>query len=324
MSKWKEELTYDPIPLLLNTENKAINYLVNRDLLDKKVDSIESLWKLPNLQKLFNKQREDGAWKYPTKKEDFHTQEVYNSLATYTQLRNLIEKYGLTKIHQSIKEAAEFLLSFQTKEGDIRGIYGNQYSPNYTAGMIELLIKAGYEKDPRIKKALDWLLSVRQDDGGWAIPNRTHNANWREVINIKEVLEPIRDKPSSYIITGVVLRAFAAHPDYFNIQDVKTAGKILMSGFFKNDKYPDRKDKSYWMKFTFPFWFTDLLSALDSLYFIGFDIREHSIARALEWFKNEQQEDGLWNLKILRPGGEKDIKSWISYVVCRTFKRFYY
>ncbi|MFX1590457.1 MAG: prenyltransferase/squalene oxidase repeat-containing protein, partial [Promethearchaeota archaeon] len=231
MRKWKEELLYDPIPALLDTENEAIQYFVDKDLLDKKVDSIESLWKISSLQKVLNKQQEDGAWKYPSKKENFHTQQVYNSLATYTQLRDLIEKYGLTRSHQSIEKAAEFILSFQTKEGDIRGIYGNQYSPNYTAGMIELLIKAGYETDLRIKKALDWLLSVRQDDGGWAIPNRTHSANWRDVINIKEVLEPIRDKPSSYMVTGVVLRAFAAHSVYRKIKEVNRAGKILISGF---------------------------------------------------------------------------------------------
>ncbi|MFW9936466.1 MAG: prenyltransferase/squalene oxidase repeat-containing protein [Candidatus Thorarchaeota archaeon] len=323
MRKWKEELLYDPIPALLDTENEAIQYFVDKDLLDKKVDSIESLWKISSLQKVLNKQQEDGAWKYPSKKNNFHTQQVYNSLATYTQLRDLIEKYGLTRSHQSIEKAAEFILSFQTKEGDIRGIYGNQYSPNYTAGMIELLIKTGYETDLRIKKALDWLLSVRQDDGGWAIPNRTHSANWRDVINIKEVLEPIRDKPSSYMVTGVVLRAFAAHSVYRKIKEINKAGKFLISGFFKKDKYPDRKDKSYWMKFTFPFWFTDFLSALDSLYFIGFDITEQPILNVIEWFKNEQQEDGLWNLKLLRPGGEKDIKHWISYVVCRTFKRYF-
>lgn len=35
MRKWKEELLYDPIPALLNNENEAIQYFIDRDLLDK-------------------------------------------------------------------------------------------------------------------------------------------------------------------------------------------------------------------------------------------------------------------------------------------------
>jgi hypothetical protein len=58
----------------------------------------------------------------------------------------------------------EFLFSFQTPSGDIRGILGNQYVPYYTAAMIELFIKAGYSHDDRVKKAFQWFDSIRQDD----------------------------------------------------------------------------------------------------------------------------------------------------------------
>ena len=79
---------------------------------------------------------------------------------------------------------------------------------------MEIIIKAAYTDDPRIDKGFEWLLSIRQDDGGWAVPIRTNNAKWSEVMDSEEVLQPNRGKPFSHLITGVILRAFAAHPKY--------------------------------------------------------------------------------------------------------------
>ncbi len=76
---------------------------------------------------------------------------------------------------------------------------------------MELLVKAGCEDEQQIKKGFKWLLSVRQDDGGWAAPIRIHNAKWSEVVDGEDALQPIKRKPFSHMITGVVLRAFTAH-----------------------------------------------------------------------------------------------------------------
>jgi hypothetical protein len=36
-----------------------------------------------------------------------------------------------------------------------------QYTPNYSAAIMELLIKAGYSTDVRTEKGFQWLLSIR-------------------------------------------------------------------------------------------------------------------------------------------------------------------
>ena len=322
MKDWRGKIEFDPIPEFLSTENKTIIYFIKRDLLDEEVNSIEKLWKLPNPIKIINKQQDDGSWKYPGSKKDIRTQENYDQLETYRQLGFLIEKYGFNRQHQAIQKAAEFLFSFQTEEGDFRGIYGNQYSPNYTAGIMELLIKAGYEKDSRIEKGLKWLLSVRQDDGGWAVPIRTNNAKWSDVENSDEVLQPNKKKPFSHMITGVVLRAFAAHPKFRNLEDAKIAGELLTSRFFKPDKYPDRKAVEYWFRVSFPFWFTDIVSSLDTLSNLGFPPSHPQIKLALNTLRDKQLENGLWDLKLLKTK-DKDLPLWIALAICRIFKNMY-
>ena len=52
----------------------------------------------------------------------------------------------------STRKAAEFLFSCQKEEGDIRGFLANQYATYYTGAIMALLIKAGYEDDPRIER----------------------------------------------------------------------------------------------------------------------------------------------------------------------------
>jgi hypothetical protein len=187
---------------------------------------------------------------------------------------------------------------------------------------MELLIKAGYGADSRIENGFQWLLSIRQNDGGWAIPLRTAAIKFNTGILKAVTLKPNTSKPFSHLVTGVVLRAFAAHEKYRTTEVVKTAGELLASRFFNKDAYPDRQSADFWLKFSYPFWFTDLLSALDSLSLMGFTVDNPQILKALEWFITWQQENGTWKLMLLR-NKEKDLSLWISLAICRVFKRFY-
>lgn len=326
MGNWLKQLQFDPLPQLLSSKNKALLHFVKRDLLEEQVDSTSTLWQLPSFEKILQKQRYDGSWKYHGGKPGIRSQQNYNQLETYRILGQILELYGLTKRHSAIKKAADFLFEFQTDEGDFRGIYGNQYTPNYTAAIMELLIKAGSEEDPRIEKGFNWLLSIRQNDGGWAIPFRTKGKDSAVILHAMKYPEPIqpdKSKPSSHCITGVVLRAFAAHHKYRATKEANVAGELLKSRFFQPDKYPDRGAASFWAKFTFPFWFTDLLSALDSLSSLGFSKDDAQIRTGLKWLRDRQQENGLWKLTLLKAKSIEDLPSWISLAICRILKRFY-
>ena len=285
--------------------------------------TVETLWKLPPAAKILKRQQEDGSWKYPGGNLNIRSRANYNQLETYRIIGELVEEYGFNTNHSAVRKAAEFLFGFQTDEGDFRGIYGTQYTPNYTAGIMELLIKAGYENDPRIEKGFRWLLAKRQDDGGWAIPIRTRNLKLNVISMEAETVQPDASKPFSHLATGVVLRAFAAHKTYRRSNEAKAAGRLLTSRFFRNDSYPDRGTPDFWTKFSYPFWFTDLLSSLDSLSFLGFTLEDPEVKTATEWFVQKQQKNGLWNLYLLKGAKEKDLDLWMCLTICRVVKRLH-
>jgi hypothetical protein len=321
LEKWQNHLRFDPLPNLLLSKNPAIMFFTKRDLQNANVRGPESLWNLHVALRIVNNQQPDGSWKYPGAKLDVRSQQNYNQIETFRIVGELVEKYAFNKNHEAIRKATDFLFSFQTQEGDFRGIYGNQYSPNYTAAIMELLIKSGYQNDPRIEKGFSWLLSSRQNDGGWAIASRTRNVKIADFLFRKQILQPDKTKPFSHLVTGVVLRAFAAHSKYCQTSEAKTAGTLLASRVFKKDAYPDRGTAEFWTKFSFPFWFTDLLSSLDSLSIIGFKMDQPQIEKAVDWLVKAQSESGLWNVHLVR-GKDKDLNLWIALAICRVIKRF--
>jgi len=326
LGDWRDQLRFDPLPPLLSSRNESLTYFVRRDLLDEPPGSVEVLWQTSEVRRLISRQLEDGAWKYPGGKRYIRSQDNYNQIETYRILAQLVEKHGLNRKHPAIARTAEYLFSHQTGEGDFaRGILGNQYGPYYSAATMELLVKAGYEADPRVESGFRWLLSVRQKDGGWAIPMRTVGCKfgglggWTKLLQAS-TFSPDFSKPFSHMVTGMVLRAFAAHSKHRSAPEAVAAGNLLASRFFRRDAYPDRQGISFWTGFSYPFWFTDLLSALDSLSVMGFSRDNSQIKIALDWFVARQRKQGNWKLHLLR-SRDRDLPLWISLAICRVFKR---
>ena len=119
------------------------------------------------------------------------------------------------------------------------------------------------------------------------------------------------------------LRAFAAHPDYRQRPEVIAAGERLKERFFQADKYTDRKAPAYWLKFQFPFWWTSLLTALDSFAWLGFDRQDAAIAGGLAWFIENQSADGLWETGYGSGRSAERTRHWVGLAICRMMKRFY-
>ena len=332
MKPWQTPLKFDSLAPLLSSGDEALRCFVQRDLLGEDPGPVECLWNLPAVLKILKKQQADGSWLRPGE----HRHPAINDalIETWRQFRFLVEQYGLTREHPQVRLAAEYLFSCQTEEGDIRGMLANQYATYYTGAIMALLIQAGYAEDARIEKGFEWLLSMRQSDGGWSIPLITHTfdreTQYRLTSEFEPPVQPDRTKPFSHNGTGMVLRAFAVHPTYRSSEAALAAARLLASKFLQPDAYTSYQAASYWVRFEFPFWWNNLLSATDSLSRMGFTRENESMQLAASWFIDHQETGGLWKVSYAKPEEEEketakiqDMKRWVSLAICRVLVRLY-
>jgi hypothetical protein len=310
------------LPSLISIGDPALVFFTRLDLLDEDPADPADLQDLPEVQELLAQQQPEGYWNYPGRGKTTHPSENYQILQTYRVLGILIDQYGLERSSPAIARAAEFIFSHQSQEGDIRGIFGSQYVPHYTAGIIELLIKAGYLREPQIQQAFLWFQNNCQEDGGWAWPLRTANIDYSEAIEMDSPVQPERIKPFSHALTGFVIRIYASHPDFRNKPLALQAGKLLKRRFFQPDKYPDRKAAAYWLKFQYPFWWGNLLTSLDSLSKLGFSSRDPEIGQGIRWFLENQMETGFWPTGYGKGKRAELNQAWVALAVCRMLKAF--
>ncbi|MBN1584508.1 MAG: hypothetical protein JXA89_27630 [Anaerolineae bacterium] len=332
MENWRKQFKFDPLPPLLSCGDQALAYWVRRDLLEENVGPVQCLWTLPEALKILKKQLPDGSW--PRVGAEKHPAVNYPLIETWRQFRYLVEQYGFTREHPQAQKAVGLLFSCQTQEGDIRGFLANQYATYYTGAIMSLLIQAGYADDSRIERGFQWLLAMRQDDQGWTIPILTHKLDratqYRLTSEYAEPLEPDRSKSFSHNWTGMVLRAFAVHPHYCHSQAARVAAHLLKSRFFQPDCYTSYQAASYWVRFDYPFWWNNLVTALDSLSLMGFSGHDEQIELALKWLVDHQEESGLWQVSYAKPYEEREATAqvrktqfWVSLAICRVFKRLF-
>ena len=111
------------------------------------------------------------------------------------------------------------------------------------------------------------------EDG--AIPLRTKNImNYYDALKLPEPLQNDPEKPFSHLTTGMVLRAFAAHPMIVIHQKLRSCRKINNEPIFPaGEIHPPSREES-WESVSSPFWFTNILTSLDSLQLLGFGRKE--------------------------------------------------
>lgn len=329
--EWLKLLKYNPIQPLYSSGDSVLLYFVKRDLLQEHVPPTSYVWELDEVKKILKKQQHEGNW--VSNRNNEPSFQNYNLIETWRYFRFLIEKYEMSNLHSCIRSSAEYLFSCQTNDGDFRGFLGNQYAAYYTGAILSLLIKAGYEEDTRIERGMKWLLSVRQDDGGW-IGSPIFELPWKGQIdaitqNIELKKDWDRTKPLCLNSTGMILRAFSSHPTYRKSEEAIQAAKLLKRHFFMNNYYSSYRHKDHWLFFQFPYWWNNLVTALDSISTIIPDDNDEDIQRAVNWFIEHQEENGLWKTsyssihKNTITEKTRETQLWITFRICKILKGLY-
>ncbi len=314
------------IEFLLARGNLPILYWMKKDILEVPIDrEYKNLQKYASRIRILNNQRPNGGW--CRKKYEGHPrwEKTYYVIETIQNAFKLYN-YGCTSELEEIRKVIQFFFSTQTREGDFRGAYLNEYAPTYHALILELLCLFELHDDPRVQKGYRWLFRQKQDEGGWVIPYRTigkEDLKNRYTFEAQLKLSPVKpdkSKPFSHLVTGMALRALAASPVWREHRETKKAGELLTSRFFMADEYEDRQYPECWEDISYPFWATDILSSLDSLSRIGFSPENEKIQSALEWLMRRQTSHGYWLAGSKKATLEDHI--WVTLSVLRVIKNF--
>ncbi len=192
---------------------------------------------------------------------------------------------GATRAIPAVRASCELWMDRSPlKGGGVGGSSGGNGHLCYTGNMARALIRLGYGDDPRVRKALDWLVATAHPKGGWNCwtfgdgPAQGRNLDSWEGLSAFAVYPRSRWTPA---MKACVERG----AEYFLDRELHRQGA----------RYPP------WYRFHWPVhYYYDLLVGLDVLTSLGYgdDPRMHF---ALEHLRKKQRSDGRWNLDAEHP-----------------------
>ncbi len=205
------------------------------------------------------------------------------------------------RYRESVNSAIDWLLERQIKEfsGDWKlhaphvacGGWAFQYAnPHYpdlddTGMVVALLQVAGRDElyQDEINQALDWLVALQSDDGGFAAFDANNTAYYLNCIPFADhgaLLDPPTED-----VTGRVLMALALQN---RVQDQQAINDCI--DYLRRSQ---QADGSWWGR-----WGTNYIygtwSAIAGLIFAGEDPQQEYIQRAVAFLLRQQQDSGSW------------------------------
>jgi len=308
----------DPITWLLEPDNPTVRYLTLRHLLgrpkgDPQVEAARAA--IPHsrvAQRVFARQASDGHW------GDAATPYKPKYKATYWTLM-VLGHLGLRRDDQRVQRAVDYVFRFQQPNGGFAetGEVGARREYDYvvqrrkargketpdesvfvpdlihqmtlsclTGNVVAALLRLGYGDDPRLSRAVDWLVSIQNADGGWLCPY------WKA---------HIRDKHSCLYGSICPLEAFSEIPEERRPPAVQEAAAraaefLLMHRLYRADHHDFRVINPNWLKLAFPWFYNyNILRGLWVLTRLG--VHDERMADALMVLREKQTPEGKWLLE---------------------------
>jgi hypothetical protein len=344
--RWERILKENQIGWLLEKENPSVKYFTLRDILDKNENEPQvqaakhAISESPVVKKILQKQKPDGYWEEPMNPYHPKYKSSYWTIMTLAQM-------GMDKADERIRKACEYIFQFQSVDGAFSSythesalkeheqlrqkgkklppaeeyaaslVHEHEYSC-LTGNMAAALIRVGYTNDSRVEKALQWLVEIQNEDGGWLCPY------WRA---------HVRDKHGCIFGTICPIEAFSvANKELLTDAMQRTVEKgaefLLMHRLFKADHHNYRVIKQQWLTLNFPlFCGYSILRGLDVLTRLGY-VGDERMNDAIDVLLQKRQKDGTWILES-SPAGRMQTKlesvgkssKWVTLVALRILKR---
>ncbi|MBC7259964.1 MAG: hypothetical protein H5T65_12035 [Chloroflexi bacterium] len=308
----------NPLDWLLEPDNPFVRYHALRQLLGCGDDDSDvrqaraAIPESPVVRRIWARQAPEGHWGDPS------SPYLPKYKATYWTLM-LLGFLGLSRDEEPIRRAVEHVLAFQGPEGGFRerGEEGARREYAYvarrarqrgkspppetdfiadllhqsvlsclTGNVVAALLRLGYGDDPRVWRAVNWLVDVQNADGGWLCPY------WRA---------HVRDTHGCFYGTICSMEAFAEIPEERRTAAVRDAAAraaefLLMHHLYKADHHDFAVIKPQWLTLAFPWFYGyNILRGLWVLVRLGY--RDSRMEDALAVLQRKRTPDGVWVLE---------------------------
>ena len=226
--------------------------------------------------------RDSGGW-WVREKSLYHPKYIstnWNLLA--------LSDLGATRAIPAVRTSCDLWMDRSPlKGGGVGGFSKANGHHCYTGNMTRALIRFGYGNDPRVRKALDWLVETAHPKGGWTCwafgggpsPGRTLDS-WEG------------------------LSAFAAYPRSKWSRAMLGCVERAAEYYLEHELHRQGERYAPWYRFHWPVhYYYDLLVGLDVLTALGYG-DDPRLRFALEHLRKKQRSNGRWNLDANHPDVE--------------------
>ncbi len=203
---------------------------------------------------------------------------------------------GVTRAVPEVRASCELWMDRSPLTGGGVGGFSNGHGHHcYTGNMARALIRLGYADDPRVRKALDWLVDTAHPKGGWTCWSFGDGPSQSRTLDSWEGLS-----------------AFAAYPRSKWTPAMK--GCVERAAEFYLERELHRQGERYppWYRFHWPnHYYYDLLVGLDLLTALGYG-SDRRLRYALERLRKKRRPDGRWNLDAVHPDVGAKAARWFT------------
>jgi hypothetical protein len=307
---------------LLQTDNPSVRYLALRHLVrrpesDREVQ--ETRLAIPHSHwaaRIFAKQAAGGYWRDPANPY------LPKYKSTYWTLF-LLGHLSMSCSDERVQRAVQHIFGFQQPDGGFAeyGVEGARREYSYvasrrargrqlpdeggfvadhvhqmtlsclTGNVVAALLRFGCSDDPRLWRAVDWLVKIQRHDGGWLCPY------WKA---------HVRDKHSCFYGTMAALEGLAETAEDRRspaIQQAISKGAefLLMHRLYRADHHDWEVINPNWLRLAFPWFYGySILRGLWVLSRLGY--RDERMSDALAALQEKRTADGTWILESTPQG----------------------
>jgi hypothetical protein len=268
---------------LLHKTDPSVRYLTLKELCDRpesdpKVRAAQAeIGRQGWAREILRLQASSGQW--PTYRDE--PANLYLPKYTSTNFLLLVlSELGMTRNDPRVARAAKLLLD-RWSDPTEQVWEGAGAETCITGNGVRMMVRLGFLDDPRIQRAIDWLVAAQKSDGGWHC--------WKSRTGTLAAWE--------------AMAAFAAIPPESRSAPVRRAIERGAAFFLERKLLYEADGSTYppWWRIHYPnHYYYDFLVGLDFLTALGYG-SDRRLRAALQLLERKRGQDGRWRLDAVQP-----------------------